>query len=109
MKLARRLILGLGAAVILAVVLLEHARPVSAQGMTSAGVVIRNDGTVLIDPWVFYPPMQPPPPATPNESIKAPTKVIFGEAIDDKVLVCREGPLGSRCLPLGKLLPKLLP
>lgn len=100
-------IVAVAVAILVGTALYEREQRVQAQGMTSAGVVIRTDGTVLIDPWVFYPSTPPAPPGMPAEGVKAPTKVILGELVPDSVMICREGPLGSRCKPLGTLLPKL--
>lgn len=91
----------------LGVLLVLGAALLKAQGMTAQGVVIRPDGSVLIDPWVFYPNTPPAPPGMPSEGVKAPTKVILGQLVPDTTLICREGPLGSRCRTLGSLLPAL--
>lgn len=65
----------------------------------SSGVVIRVDGSVVIDEWTFYDST----PGSPNPTKKYPTSITVGRSIKNPVNVCIEFENGTVCKDIGDM------
>jgi hypothetical protein len=81
----------------------------SAQGQVQAlqvcgqGIVVRPDGSVLLDGWVTYMSDRAPNAvgAAAITSTTLPTRITIGQAVVDATKVCIEDSDGTTCTTLG--------
>ena len=82
-----------------------------SQTCNSTGILIRSDGTVLLDTWKDFSgmrsPVPPPMGATSMpqnfQAVDLPLTVILGKSLNDKVKVCIETDNGSHCVLLEQV------
>lgn len=71
------------------------------------GVLLKNDGSVMIDGWKQYPnaifPNPPNAPIPPSEWKDGPVRVTFGLSLIDTTPICWETKEGSKCTTMKSI------
>lgn len=87
---------------------IKAAEQQMAQTCSSSGILLRSDGSVIVDGWKDYSGfsrMTAPnmPPSSAMEAKDAPSSIMLGKNLIDKTLICFEDNTGSRCVALEQL------
>lgn len=105
-------ILFVGLAVIMTINSPFHVSAANTQEMSQVcgqGIVIRTDGSVIIDSWKQFSPTAGMNMPNINGMLSRPVGVTFGNTLEDKTKTCFESPEGDGvvCFPLGEVRKKM--